>query len=1581
MKQVPSESAGANARTKSPVDRERVRAQMRAWQDRVLDLTKSNPLIGLNRSRVTKLRVAAPDAATLFSRVVLDETTLRLPLVRKRPAAEGSERNLFESEAEPELIVDRGDITFDAKPLDLLRGLKRIYDNARTTVEERGVTTLHLTFGALHWRDELFGESISPLWMVPCELESKGPNAPLRLRISDEESQLNPALEYCLRERHKVRLPELPDEPDGKSLGRLLRQVGQVVQERRWETTEEIWLSTFSFESLVIYRDLQALTEAATDHSVIATLARATPSVGGSEALPGDLDNLPVSPASPIPVLSTDSSQLEALTVAAGGRHVVVHGPPGTGKSQTIANLIADALSRDRKVLFVSAKMAALNVVHDRLKELGLQRFCLEAHSTKAGKQKIVDELRRTLEHDGVGDSSALERELQSLVRVRDQLNAYAKDLHKRIEPFGATVYRVNGRLARLDAAPDVRCQLPWPNPLSVSRDDFQERVQALEDLASSATTFDKRANHPWRGFATAEHFGVTEQEAVEAALREVNGGLAPVASAAAQLECLAIGAADFSLREWQSLREVVKALVTLPELPTDWWQQSGDELAKMTDLFREASRRRTEIDGLRVELRELTVKTPPDLVTLLAHVRDRFGSWHAPLRRSYWNWRKDVRHVLRTNVKFSRRHCRAILEKAERAVALKKWFEANATAINRYAGHTDSVSPTKLAETAHQFAVAASWQRGLADIGRKPAAVLTISKEARASITRLLAVLAIDGASASNAIQKLDHWWPKGFIDHLQVGVAPLPRVVERIGLLLSSLDRAREWVRLLRIIERCAALGLTPFVDAIGGISASDAPKAFEKRFCRLWVSAVLEQHPSLADFNQAKGTDLLDKHRTLDARVRNLAIARTQAVASSAATRVRSARDISDSEVGVLRYELQKRKRVKPLRKLFGEIPNVLQALKPCLLMSPISVSTYLNAKAIRFDLVVFDEASQLPTAEAVPSILRAQQVVVAGDANQLPPTSFFETSIIGDDEDEEDDTTKALTPLESLLDDCVAVVPLFREAYLRWHYRSRDERLIKFSNHYFYNNRLLTFPASAPASAGQGVRFIHVPDGIYDRGRSRTNRREARTVARLAVEHFTHFPDRSLGIVALGLSQREAIEDAISEELSTRPDLVPYFDPSREEAVFVKSLENVQGDERDTMLISVGYGHDERGGLSMNFGPINTDGGWRRLNVLVTRAKWECILVSSLRGSELAAVNPNNRGAVALRDFLEFAARNGELPVQPTTITEGETNDFEDAVRATLLDRGFEVDAQVGASQYRIDLAVRDRRDRTRYVLGIECDGAGYHSSRTARDRDLVRQQVLHGMGWRIHRVWSTEWFYERKQAIDGVLRSIEQAESRPITDGVLARASDKRERISTFERPSKEPVVERKYEAGVAYELYRPPHRLDRDHLLQKTYTEVLARTIGELVAVEGPIHHDFMVERLKDLHKVERAGSNIQANIKSALRQAARRQVVEHETRSPFYRAPTRPLQRFRICANGVTRSIEHIAPEELAMAVLHLVEDQFGLVEERTPSAVARLFGVERLWSESADSIRSVIDDLVSKGALRRSGMQLYLA
>ncbi len=399
--------------------------------------------------------------------------------------------------------------------------------------------------------------------------------------------------------------------------------------------------------------------------------------------------------------------------------------------------------------------------------------------------------------------------------------------------------------------------------------------------------------------------------------------------------------------------------------------------------------------------------------------------------------------------------------------------------------------------------------------------------------------------------------------------------------------------------------------------------------------------------------------------------------------------------------------------------------------------------------------------------------------------------------------------------------------------------------------------------------------------------------------------------------------------------------------------------------------------------MNFGPINTDGGWRRLNVLITRAKWECILVSSLRARDLSAVNPNNRGATALRSFLDFAERDCELPQETAPVRAEnlpEANDFEEAVRAALIDRGLQVDMQVGASRYRIDLAIRDPRDEGRYLLGVECDGRTYHRSRTARDRDLLRQLVLQHTGWRIHRIWSTEWFQNPELAIAGVLKSVEQAKQAQATRPVFAPLDpDPPKPAANSPMPSIHELP-RRHKPGQPYSIFRPVRRLTREHLMDGSQVGTLCGTLVDLVRVEGPIHRDLLLERVKVVHGIARAGLNVQANVERALQMAKRNRSVTHDQRSPFYYVPGIQLETFRLPSDEIRRAIEQIAPIEISLAILYLVEDQFGVIEESLPQAVARLFGVERLRSDAAEPIRRVIEDLISRDLLRRNGMQIHL-
>src|SRR5438270_10458542 len=426
---------------------------------------------------------------------------------------------------------------------------------------------------------------------------------------------------------------------------------------------------------------------------------------------------------------------------------------------------------------------------------------------------------------------------------------------------------------------------------------------------------------------------------------------------------------------------------------------------------------------------------------------------------------------------------------------------------------------------------------------------------------------------------------------------------------------------------------------------------------------------------------------------------------------------------------------------------------------MLMSPLSIARFLGESAMRFDVVIFDEASQILPADAVGAIGRGKQVVVVGDPQQLPPTRFFNVSAqIGEDESEEE------LP-ESVLDACLgAGLPM---KPLMWHYRSRHEHLIAFSNKHFYRRQLITFPS--PSDEVRAVEFIRVEDGVYDRGSSKVNKAEARRIVDLVLEHVETYPDQSLGVITFSEAQMVAVQTELDVRKRIRPELEPLLKEDRPdgEGFFVKNLENVQGDERDVILFSVGYGPDQAGNLSVNFGPLNRDGGERRLNVAVTRARLRVKILASFYPHELDTSRTQARGVHLLRKYLEFAEQGPIALLNEITAAGGEyESQFEEAVADALQSRGLQVVPQIGVGGFRIDLGVKDP-SAERYLLGIECDGATYHPSKIARDRDRLRPPVHENLGWRIHRIWSTDWLKDPVREAERIVAAYEQARTAPV----------------------------------------------------------------------------------------------------------------------------------------------------------------------------------------------------------------------
>ena len=457
--------------------------------------------------------------------------------------------------------------------------------------------------------------------------------------------------------------------------------------------------------------------------------------------------------------------------------------------------------------------------------------------------------------------------------------------------------------------------------------------------------------------------------------------------------------------------------------------------------------------------------------------------------------------------------------------------------------------------------------------------------------------------------------------------------------------------------------------------------------------------------------------------------------------------------------------------PIREFFAEAPDVLRALKPCWAMSPLVVSQTLPAQRELFDVVIFDEASQVTPADAIPAILRGRQLVVAGDSRQLPPTPFFVSARDEDEEEDADVPVDAGTQgYESILDALAGLVP---EQMLTWHYRSHDERLIAFSNAYIYDRALTTFPGVGGSDVIGHV--LVEPDTGWSAGAEESNRDEVERVVELILEHAHERSSESLGVIALGIKHADRITERLRQRRAQMREnaedqadddevalLDEFFDERREEPFFIKNLERVQGDERDAIILSVGYGKDPATGRMLyRFGPLLHDGGERRLNVAVTRAKIRMTVVSSFGSSDLDPDKLNKEGAKLLRAYLAYAESAGSslgaLDQLPP-----ELNPFEIQVRDALVKEGVAVTPQHGVSGYRIDFAVRHPEQPGRHILAIECDGASYHSSPTARERDRLRQQLLEQLGWRFHRIWSSDWFDDRPGEMQRMLDAYHHA---------------------------------------------------------------------------------------------------------------------------------------------------------------------------------------------------------------------------
>jgi very-short-patch-repair endonuclease len=817
----------------------------------------------------------------------------------------------------------------------------------------------------------------------------------------------------------------------------------------------------------------------------------------------------------------------------------------------------------------------------------------------------------------------------------------------------------------------------------------------------------------------------------------------------------------------------------------------------------------------------------------------------------------------------------------------------------------------------------------------------------------------------------KLDLKRAFGVDNVLDVSIAGL---ADRLAEWSKAREQVTRWIAFAERGREATRLGLGSLVTALkdGRLLPTQLAEAFDRAYFEALRSEIFNKIPEMRRFDGELHNRIVTQFRELDRQ--RIAFTRRNIAHKHAAGRPRGSAGVGP--LGRLNEEIAKKRNLLPIRRLLEVAGPAIQQLKPVFMMSPLSVAQFLKPGALTFDLLVIDEASQIEPVDALGAIARCRQIVVVGDERQLPPTRFF-SKLTSDDTEREEDETFQTKDAESVLELCLAKGLPYR--LLNWHYRSRHQSLIAVSNREFYENRLFIIPSPYDFIAGMGLKFHHLPDAIYDRGNSRTNPIEAKAVADAIMKHAREHPEQSLGVATFSTAQRQTIIKELEIRRRAAPELENFFATNEEEPFFVKNLENVQGDERDVIFISVGYGKDSSGYMAMNFGPLNADGGERRLNVLISRAKLRCEVFSSITGDDIDLERARARGVAAFKLFLTFA-KTGKFGLGEIS---GKDHDsvFEEQVAKRLSSLGYDVKTQIGVAGFFIDIAIADPGKPGRFILGVECDGAQYHSTRSARDRDRLRQQVLEDHNWIIHRIWSTDWYLrpaEEERKVEAAIRDAKAIWSERDTEDRHQKKAVPLN-FTAEKRDDDSDVVTAHVGVGEPAEsdtqLYmEASFSVKRDVEPHLAPLADMTAYITKVVEIEGPVHEDEIVARIRALWGLGRAGSRIRKAVHLALKTATKKGLISN---GPFFACPgTQPRIRNRSNVNSPgLRKPEYLPPIEIEAALLSIVDQHFGASRDELVQATSRLLGFSATSAQLREVITQSVDRLLQAMVLEDQG------
>ncbi len=1455
--------------------------------------------------------------------------------------------------------------------------LKQLYRDSKQSLEENGANTLYLAIGLLRWYETDKAETprYAPILLLPIEIVRRSIASGYIIRGRDEDVIANITLAEMLRQNFGVSLglPDpLPTDDSGVDVPMILAIVRKAIMNMsRWDVEEKVVIGNFSFNKFVMWNDIHSHADLLAKNKMVDSLinGKLTYSQESTAKTAEQMDR-EYTPAQMLLPVSCDSSQLEAVEAAASGNSFIMFGPPGTGKSQTITNIIANALYRGKRVLFVAQKSAALDVVRTRLDKLGLGPFCLDVFSNKANKSDVLSQLNDCVEVTRYKEPADFAADAQRLMELRNELNGMMDSTHRPL-PCGLSLFDAINQYVAIGDKVEGEVAFPFGLAGTASK----EMVSLWHDIVNEASVIAKTCGNPADNPLKVLNFTEFDQNLrsnLEQAIRKQMDDLSKLDAAVDSCnEFLKISDINSSER----LQQFMKMVVCISEI-----KQMNPAAASFTDNDGKASLYFTCLQHGKMAA-EKKAKI------LKSYKPEVFGR----------DWTEDSKTWTEAADKFfiSRFFTRNRVEKnlkqylkggevhAESDLKMLTEYSQEMQLANTYKVVNDIMADMP-AETVDDWTARENFLRVIIDIDdmlRKLANDPMAYSETKKAFSALFAggFKSYQDFYASRFVQAAQIYMAQDADADALYNIAGLDKEAlsesgntlaqRRIALLktiLDNLDGLKDWYLYLNVRRKADQNSMTFAMEYFDKTDAD--PDLWNVIFKKSLYKAVCDHVFAIDDNTKLFKGEIFDdkvkRYRELNDKYMELAKAELYAIMASRAPNF-STEASKNSEPGILMKNIRSNGRGTSIRKIFDSIPNLLPRLCPCMLMSPMSVAQYLTlTDKPQFDITIFDEASQMPTSDAVGSIARSENVVITGDPKQMPPTSFFSSQQTDEDNLEVED-------LESILDDALALN--FSNKNLLFHYRSKHESLITFSNHEYYDNSLLTFPS--PDNRISKVTFEKV-DGYYDKGKTRRNPAEAKAVVE-EIERRLSDPElakRSIGVVTFSIVQQQLIDDMITDLFTRKPELEAIA-MNGEEPLFCKNLENVQGDERDVILFSVGYGPDENGKVSMNFGPLNQKGGERRLNVAVSRARYEMKIFSTLTADMIDTNRTSAVGVEGLKKFLSFA-QHGASAIRGGD--NGSSNEIAKDLARELKAMGYDADVQVGCSGFKIDVAVCDPNDKNRYVLAILTDSNDPARIKTARDREICQPSVLKMLGWKIMKVWSIDWLNNKDAVLEKVASAIENAKNPQQPEPEKKKIEIKMEEVAPeaksaglFSNPNAiqklvyKPAEVTQYGSG-AGEFTNPQNAAK------------IKSQIEQVIEAEAPILADYLQKRVLQAWGISRV-SNAVAVAYDAIIGKANALTTNDNNMLVFWKMDQIPAN-YKAFRTDDTREYSEIPPVEYQNAIKYVLQTEMALPFEDLKKSTSKNLGFARMGDKVLKNIEAAMLMLVNTNQITEKDGKVVL-